>query len=124
MEGRKPGKPYRKAVANYPCHKKEIDELPRKYDTILARYPYKNGPCSMDEADFFMELVLCCEEFKQLHGKAFLKRVCSTVEAHLCEERQKARKLYNPYRNLFLDKCYGDSKTPLVDWINFDKEEE
>lgn len=71
-----------------------------------------------------MELVLCCEEFKQLHGKAFAKRVCSTVEAHLCEERQKARKLYNPYRNLFLDKCYGDSKTPLVDWINFDKEEE
>ena len=22
----------------------------------------------MDEADFFMELVLCCEEFKQLHA--------------------------------------------------------
>ena len=33
------------------------------------------------------------------------------------------RKLYNPYRNLYLDKCYGDGKQSFVDWMDFSKYE-
>lgn len=32
---------------------------------------------------------------------------------------QKVRKLYN--RNLYLDKCYGESKSPLSEWMDFSK---
>jgi hypothetical protein len=70
MEGRAPDKPYRKALANYPQHKEEIDALPRKYDAVFARYPYKKGKYSLDEADFFMELVIHCKEAELFHPKA------------------------------------------------------
>ena len=41
MQRRTLDKPYRRALANYPRHKEEIEQLPRKYDAVLARYPYK-----------------------------------------------------------------------------------
>lgn len=37
---------------------------------------------------------------------------------------EKISKLYNPYRNLYLDKCYGESKTPLGEWMYFPTDEE
>lgn len=123
MERRTSNKPYRKAISNFPCHKEEIDTLSRKYDEIFARYPYKKGKFLLDEADFFMDLVLHCEEAKHLSGSKFLKQVCRTIEADLHEQMQKMRKLYNPYRNLCLDKCYGESKRPLSEWMDFSKYE-
>ena len=32
------------------------------------------------------------------------------IEADLYKQKQEKRKLYNPYRNLYLDKCYGEGK--------------
>ena len=34
---------------------------------------------------------------------------------------KKVRKLYNRYHNLYLDKCYGESKSPLSEWKDFSK---
>lgn len=121
MERRTSSKPFRKAIDNFPLHKEEIDKLPRKYDAIFARYPYKKGKYLQDEADFFMDLVLHCEEAKHLPGSMFLKQVCGAIEADLHEQMQQVRKLYNPYRNLYLDKCYGESKSPLSEWMDFSK---
>ena len=121
MERRTSSKPFRKAIDNFPLHKEEIDKLPRKYDAIFARYPYKKGKYLQDEADFFMDLVLHCEEAKHLSGNMFLKQVCSAIEADLHEQMQQVRKLYNPYHNLYLDKCYGESKSPLSEWMDFSK---
>lgn len=121
MERRASNKPYRKAIDNFPRHKEEIDRLPRTYDEIFARYPYKKGKYLQDEADFFMDLVLHCEEAKHLSGSIFLKRVCSAVDADLYEQVQKVRKLYNRYHNLYLDKCCGESKRPLSEWMDFSK---
>lgn len=75
----------------------------------------------LDEADFFMDLVVHCEEDKHLSGDIFLERVCRKIDADLYEQAQKARKLYNPYRNLYLDKCYGESKHSLGTWMDFSK---
>lgn len=121
MERRTTGKPYGKAIANYPWHKEEIDQLPRKYDEVFARYPYRWRKYLLDEADFFMDLVVHCEEDKHLSGDIFLERVCRKIDADLYEQAQKARKLYNPYRNLYLDKCYGESKHSLGTWMDFSK---
>lgn len=88
MERRTSSKPFRKAIDNFPLHKEEIDKLPRKYDAIFARYPYKKGKYLQDEANFFMDLVLHCEEAKHLSGNMFLKRVCGAIEADLHEQMQ------------------------------------
>lgn len=124
MERRTPVKPYREALANYPQYKEEIDQLPRKYDTVFARYPYKKGAYLLEKSDFFQELVLHCKEAEHSAGGTFLERVCRRIDADLYEQAQKARKLYNPYRNLYLDKCYGESKRPLVEWMDFSEYEE
>ena len=121
MERRAPAKPYRKALANYPRHKEELDQLPRKYDAVFARYPYKRGKYLLDEPDFFIGLVVHCEEAELLSGGTFLERVCKRIDADLYEQAQKVRKLYNPYRNLYLDKCYGKSERPLGEWMDFSK---
>ncbi len=124
MERSTPAKPYRKALANYPRHKEELDQLPRKYDAVFARYPYKRGKYLLDEPDFFIGLVVHCEEAELLSGGTFLERVCKRIDADLYEQAQKVRKLYNPYRNLYLDKCYGESERPLGEWMDFSKYKE
>ena len=121
MERSTPAKPYRKALANYPRHKEELDQLPRKYDAVFARYPYKRGKYLLDEPDFFIGLVVHCEEAELLSGGTFLERVCKRIDADLYEQAQKVRKLYNTYRNLYLDKCYGESERPLGEWMDFSK---
>lgn len=54
-------------------------------------------------------------------GRNFFDRASSIIDAVLYEQRQEARKLYNPYTNVFLDKCYGESKTPLIECMDFSK---
>jgi hypothetical protein len=78
----------------------------------------------MEEEDFFMELVVHCIEAKVAIGGTFLGRVRRAIEADLYKQKQEMRKLYNPYRNLYLDKCYGESKRPAVDWMDFSKYKE
>ena len=78
----------------------------------------------MEEDDFFMELVVHCEEAKLSTGGAFLERARMAIEADLYKQKQEMHKLYNPYRNLYLDKCYGESKQPLVEWMDFGKYKE
>lgn len=46
------------------------------------------------------------------------------IEANLYKQKQEKCKLYNPYRKLYLDKCYGESKRPAVDWMDFSKYKE
>ena len=123
MERRTVGKPYWKAIENFPRHKEVIDRLSRKYDAVLARYPYKSGKYQLEE-DFFAELILQCREAESCSGGSFLERDCRAIDADLHERMLQARKLYNPYHNLYLDKCYGESKTPLGAWMDFSKYEE
>lgn len=42
----------------------------------------------------------------------------------LCEQRREAAKLYDPYRNLYLDKCYAEGKMPLGEWMNFSTDDD
>ena len=123
MERRTAAKPYFKALANFPKHKEEIDVLPKKYHAVIARYVYSKDSYPMDEEDCFENLVVyCIEADHATSGKNFYNRVFQIVEAALFKQRQEVKKLYNPYRNLFLDKCYGESKRTLGEWMDFSKE--
>lgn len=121
MERRAPAKPFREALANYPQHKEELERLPRKYDAVFARYPYKRGKYLLEEEDFFQELVLHCKEADLLSRGTFLERVYKRINADLREQTRKAYRLYNPHCNLYLDKCYGESKRPLGEWMDLSK---
>ena len=120
MERRAPAKPFREALANYPQHKEELERLPRKYDAVFARYPYKRGKYLLEEEDFFQELVLHCKEADLLSRGTFLERVYKRINADLREQTRKVYRLYNPHCN-HLDKCYGESKRPLGEWMDLSK---
>lgn len=91
---------------------------------VFARYPYKKGKYLWGEEDFFMDIVLRCMEAEHSSGGTFLERVCKKIDADLYDQAQQVRRLYNPHRNLYLDKCYGESKCPLGEWMDFSKYEE
>lgn len=119
MAGRATGKTYDKAIENYPRHRQEIDALPRIFDEVLAIYRYKSWMFDGEKDDFFYELVTLCIEAQHAGGRDFLMRVCKSIDAALYEHKMMKRILYNPYRNLYMGQCYGDSKTPLIDWMDF-----
>ena len=59
----------------------------------------------MDEEDCFGNLVLyCIEADRATSSQNFYSRAFQIVEAALFKQRQEAKKLYNPYRNLFFGK--------------------
>lgn len=120
MERYTAGKPYRKILDNFPQYKEEIDCLPRKYCEVIWAFPYVNGRYGMSKEDFFSMLVLLCLEVDQTKasGKSFKERACLRIRTELDEQKLKNRILYNPYKNLYFDKCYGDSDMPLGAWLD------
>ena len=114
-------KPYDKAIENYPRQQREIDALPRIFDEVFARYRYKCWMFDGEKADFFFELAALCIETQHAGSRNFLLRACRNVDAVLYEQKKKIRFLYSPYRNLYMDKCYGDSSTPLIESMDFSK---
>ena len=44
------------------------------------------------------------------------------VAEELCEYRREYNRLYSPYRSMSLDKCYGESETPMIEWLPVEKE--
>ena len=92
-----------------------------RIDELL--YPYKRWKYLLEEEDFFQALVLHCEEAEFSSGGTFLERACREIDADLYEQVRKVYRLYNPHRNLYLDKCYGESKRPLGERMDFTKYE-
>lgn len=80
----------------------------------------------MEEEDFFHTLVMICEEEDNVSStkNVFYRRACEHIENVLKKQKREQNELYNPYKNLYLDKCYGDSKRPLVEWLRIDNGED
>lgn len=74
----------------------------------------------MSEEDFFQTLVYLCYEANQirLSHDVFLQQACYKITAELKHKQWDFNHLYNPYKNLSLDKCYGDDKHPLGEYFN------
>lgn len=100
--------------------------LKQKYCHIISAFPYKTGHYGIDEEDFFATLVLLCLEVDQRKTtlRKFQAEAYQRINTELKKRKQETQKLYNPFKNLYLDKCYGDSKVPLGAWLNFSSEEE
>lgn len=99
--------------------------LQEKYCRVISAFPYRAGCYGIEEEDYFSMLVLLCLEAdaRKTTPKKFYAQACQKIDAELTKRKQETQQLYNPFRNLYLDKCYGDSKTPLGAWMNFNSEE-
>lgn len=94
-------------------------ELRRAYCEVITLFPYKMGFYGLEEEDFFDTLVLLCMEAdpNKTASREFQGRACQMIQTNLAERRRETRVLYNPYQNLYLDKCYGDSQNPLETYL-------
>lgn len=76
----------------------------------------------MDKDDFLSTLICHCYEANQQKSfDAFFSIAYTMIQADLKDTKAEVTKIYNPFRNLFLDKCYGENNKPLVDWMDFSK---
>lgn len=112
-------KPYSALLLRYPEQKEELALLPHWFYEVLAAFPYKPNRYDMEKADFFHTLLCICYESA---CKNFTVQECQAtarrrIAAVLAEKSRETQLLYNPYINLFLDKCYGSSNEPLGAWL-------
>lgn len=70
------------------------------------------------DSDMLHEMIALCYETKGT-GTSFRRKVKRSIDAFLHKQSLEGRNLYNPYRNLYLDHCYGDGNTPLSAWMDF-----
>ena len=98
--------------------------LRQKYCQVISAFPYKPGRYGMDEEDYFSTLVLLCLEADRGRPslRGFRARADRLIRAELETRRQETQTLYNPFKNLYLDQCYGDGKTPLGTWMDLSRE--
>ena len=76
----------------------------------------------MDKEDFLSTLICHCYEANQQKSfDAFFSIAYTRIQADLKDTKAEVTKIYNPFRNLFLDKSYGENNKPLVDWMDFSK---
>ena len=66
--------------------------------------------------DFHEMALICLEEMKEPNKKA-ISSAQKRIRDHFREERHKQRILYNPSRNISLNECIGESKTPVSEWL-------
>lgn len=71
----------------------------------------------MTPDDFHEMALICLEEMKEPNKKA-ISSAQKRIRDHFREERHKQRILYNPSRNISLNECIGESKTPVSEWLN------
>ena len=68
------------------------------------------------------EVVLAVGEHAPSVGR-FRDRAFHVVTARSARSGKRTASI-NPYRNQYLDKCYGESKTSLGEWMYFSTDEE
>ena len=112
-------KPYYAACKFYPEYEEEIARLPPRFLPVIAQFPFRGNSIGITEkSDFFHQLVESCYALQNLHPQSrFFSTVCAEIQLEIAESRRENSRLYNPYRNLCLNKCYGESKTPLIDYF-------
>ena len=117
MAGRFIRKPYDRVLAKSSETESEIKEelkvLPRAVREAIT--PFLRSGISLDD---FHEMVLICLEVMQKPNKKALSFAQEQIRYYFREERQKHRILYNPSRNISLNQCIGESKTPVSEWLN------
>ncbi len=75
----------------------------------------------MEKEDFLHTLVCLCLEAnqKKLPTGTFQSLARRKIGLELAKRKRENGMLYCKYRNLYLDKCYAESRSPLLSWMDF-----
>ena len=68
--------------------------------------------------DEFNDMVACCFEAWSAKSKNSAAKAAASIDALFRKQRRDENTLYNPYRNISLNQCIGDSTQPVSDWLN------
>lgn len=72
----------------------------------------------MTDEDAFHNMIMCCYEAVNENGHFSKQKAFINMRALIQKQKHDQNTLYNPYRNISLDQCFGDSKTPVSEWLN------
>ena len=92
---------------------KEIQPLRPSIRRFLSSYisDYTNE-------DTFHDLIVCCYEAVSESGRFSKTKARRNIESLSRKQKNEINKLYNPYRNVSLDQCFGESRTAASEWLS------
>ena len=68
--------------------------------------------------DDFHKMIELYYDMKQQGKYQLNERATDAIRKYFVAQRRENNTLYNPYRNISLDQCVGDSQSPVSDWLN------
>ena len=114
MAGRIYRKPYEKALSKAAKFKEELEILPQ--ECVLAISPFITESTSQD---FFHDIIVySLDAWERCRGDKFTECVANLISGAIKKKNDETRNLYNPYKNISIDQCIGDSKAPVSEWLN------
>ena len=87
--------------------------LPEMY--IEAILPFLDHPITEDDLH---DMISLCYATSSRSKFRFINKATKSIQQFFSERRQERNTLYNPYRNISLNQCIGDSNSPVSDWLN------
>ena len=113
MAGRLAGKPYAKAAEATSIIRAFITELPPQ--CVKALLPFLKASTQEDDLQEYITLYY---EEAAMGNKGIITRTQERIKAHIAAQNREITHLYNPYRNISLNQCFGESKTPVLEWLD------
>ena len=68
--------------------------------------------------DEFHEMILCCYEAWKVQKRSPANYARAAIADGIKKRKHEAATLYNKRRNISLDQCFGESKTPAANILN------
>ena len=70
------------------------------------------------DAEALHDMILCCYEAYDERRRLSKSDAIINIRTLTRKQKRDRNTLYNPHRNISLNQCIGDSKTPVSDWLN------
>ncbi len=87
--------------------------MPQKIRKVII--PFLTEKTTEDQ---FHDMILCCYEIAAGgRHNSFANEAKQQIMEMQKEERKRDNAINNPYRNFSLNQCFGDSKTPVSEWL-------
>jgi len=87
--------------------------LPEKHLNVLL-----NFLSELTTEDDLHEMILCCYEAWKVQKRNPADHARAAIADGIKKRKCEASTLYNKHRNISLDQCFGESKTPAADFLN------
>lgn len=91
----------------------ELGSIPKAYAEVIIQFIKKSTT-----EDELHEMILCCYDAWAHSKRDAASRAITAIKDYFSERNREENILYNPYRNISLNQCIGDSTTPVSEWLN------